>query len=120
MFTRLPFGINYAPDYFSQWFSDLFCDLKNDIVHVDDILVYTRTKAEHKEMLKTIFSRIEKAGLTLNKAKCIFYAKEIEFLRHIVSESVKVHPKRISVILECAPPKDKHFHVVFGSSKLCE
>ena len=108
MFTRLPFGINCAPDYFSQRFSELFHDLEDVTVHMDDVLIHTDTKAKHVELLNIIFKRLEKAGITLNKTKCVFYANEIEFLGHIVSQKgIKVHPSRVSAILNYAPPNNK-------------
>lgn len=66
MFTRLPFGINCTPDYFSQTFSDLFHDLANVIVYVDDILIHANSIAEHNRILTEVLKRLKNAGFTLN------------------------------------------------------
>lgn len=108
MFTRLPFGINCAPDYFSAWFAEIFKDLEKVIVHIDDVLIHTKTREEHEALLTTVFDRLEKAGLTLNKEKCRICVTEIEFLGHVISEKgIKMNEKRASAIAECESPKDK-------------
>jgi len=50
-FTRLSFGINCAPDYFAQRFSELFYVLKNVIIHMNYVLIHTNTKRKHLELL---------------------------------------------------------------------
>jgi len=54
MFTRLPFGINCAPDYFSQMFFELFRVLLGVVVHVDDILIHAGDITEHNKILKIL------------------------------------------------------------------
>lgn len=44
MFTRLPFGINCAPDYFAQRFTEILQGISNVIVHMDDVLMQKRWK----------------------------------------------------------------------------
>lgn len=83
MFTRLPFGINCAPNYFSQRFSKLFHDL-DVTIHMDNVLIYTDTKEKHLELLDIIFKRLKKADITLDKIKCVFCVNKTEFLRHII------------------------------------
>lgn len=108
MFTRLPFGINCAPDYFSQTFSDLFHDLANVIVYVDDILIHANSIAEHNRIFTEVLKRLKNAGFTLNKTKCVFGVKQIEFLGHLVSEKgIDILPSRISAIINFPTPENK-------------
>ena len=46
---------------------------------VDDVLIHTQTLEEHKKVLDEVFKRLEEAGVTVNKDKCRFYEKEVEF-----------------------------------------
>ncbi|XP_018403211.1 PREDICTED: uncharacterized protein LOC108780116 [Cyphomyrmex costatus] len=112
MFTRLPFGINCAPDYFSQMFSELFRDLPNVVVHVDDILIHSSNSVEHSKILETVLARLKKEGITLNRKKCVFGVKQVEFLGHMISregirEKELILPSRISAIMNLPVPKNK-------------
>ena len=50
---------------------------------------------------------IQKTGLKLNRAKCVFGAKEIIFLGHHVSgERIKVDPSKVSAILHMPVPQN--------------
>lgn len=68
---RLPFGINYATDYFSQNLSELFENIPNVITHVDDILIFADSIAEHNNILKEVLNKLKNEGITLNEDKCV-------------------------------------------------
>lgn len=105
---RLPFGICCASDYFTCMFSELFTDLPNVSVHVDDILIHAGSKKEHDETLKAVLKRVKNAGVTLNKDKCVIAVDEIEFLGHKISEhGISVLPERISAIENFPVPENK-------------
>lgn len=58
----------------------------------DDFLAYAKTEAEHDNRLVQLLKRFEENRVTLNKAKCIFKTKQVEFLGHsISSEGIKPH-----------------------------
>jgi hypothetical protein len=43
-----------------------------------------------------IFEALEKAGMRINKLKCIFYAKEMKFLDYIMGlNGIKIDPKKV-------------------------
>jgi hypothetical protein len=43
-----------------------------------------------------VFKVLEKAGMRINGFKCIFHAKEVEFLGYIVGlDRIKMDPKKI-------------------------
>ena len=109
VYTRLPFGINCAPDYFSKMFSDLFADIENVIVHVDDILIYADFEEQHDKILKMVLERLHKEGVTLNKDKCKFSVREIDFLGHKISErGIEILPERVSAIINFPTPNNKN------------
>jgi hypothetical protein len=85
----------------------LFGDLKHKYVYnfMDDLLVYSSTIEEHLEHLKEVFSRLVKAGFTLNRQKVHLAQSEIKFLGHSLSaEGVKILPERIQAISQFPPP----------------
>jgi hypothetical protein len=43
-----------------------------------------------------VFEALGKAGMRINGFKCIFYAKEIEFLGYIIGlDGIKMDPKKV-------------------------
>jgi hypothetical protein len=43
-----------------------------------------------------VFEALGKAGMRINGFKCIFYAKEVEFLDYIIGlDGIKIDPKKI-------------------------
>lgn len=108
MFTRLPFGINCAPEYFSQRFKELLSGLPNVIVHIDDVLIHAQTVEEHDRILRLVLNRFKEEGITLNKEKCKIGVNTIEFLGHIISEKgIDILPKRVTAIVKFPVPTNK-------------
>lgn len=108
MFTRLPFGINCAPEYFAQRFKAILYDLSNVIVHIDDVLIHAKTVEEHDRVLGLVLNRFKNEGITLNKDKYKIGVKSIEFLGHIVSEKgIDILPERVTAIVKFPPPTNK-------------
>jgi hypothetical protein len=49
--------------------------------------------------MNLIFEALEKAGMRINKPKCTFHAKKIEFLGYIMGlDEIKIDPKKIQTI----------------------
>ena len=60
-------------------------DLEFVFVYLDDILVASKTAAEHRVHLAKLFARLRAFGLVLNPAKCVFVQPQLKFLGHTVS-----------------------------------
>ena len=80
-------------------------DCKGIIVHLDDILVMGDSQEEHNENLKSVLNRIEQAGMTLNKNKCVIGVEEVEFGFKVGKDGIKAGPK-IQGIVDVPLPKD--------------
>ncbi|GJU85142.1 putative reverse transcriptase domain-containing protein [Tanacetum coccineum] len=60
------------------------------IVFIDNILIYSKSKEEHKVHLKLILELLEKDKLFGKFLKCEFWLQEVHFLGHVVnSEDLK-------------------------------
>ena len=60
------------------------------VYFIDDILVKGHTCTEHEANLHKVLHSIREYGLHLNKAKCVFFQEELEFLGHLISsEGIK-------------------------------
>jgi hypothetical protein len=43
------------------------------VVYLDDILIYSKTKAEHIKYVITVLEALEKANIRINDAKSVFH-----------------------------------------------
>lgn len=79
------------------WLTDAletFMDLMNHVFHpyldqfvvvfIDDILVYSKTREDHKKCLRTVLQTMIKNQLFAKFNKCEFWLIEVTFLGHIV------------------------------------
>ena len=75
------------------------------LVYLDDVIVFSRTVAEHFERLELLFGRLREANLKLKPSKCHLFRKAVTFLGHIVSETgLETDPEKISCVKEWPVP----------------
>ena len=86
-FVVMPFGLTNAPAAFMDLMNRVFHDYldKFVVVFIDDILVYSKTAAEHEEHLKAVLQRLREKKLYAKFKKCEFWLESISFLGHVVS-----------------------------------
>jgi hypothetical protein len=113
----LPFGLTNAPATFQSYINrclagviDVTC-----ILYLDDILIYRgKTLEDHERCVKEILSKLQQWGLYANLKKCVFHARQVEFLGYVVnSKGVSADPERIKDIMEWPLPKTIHELQVF-------
>ncbi len=105
----MPFGLTNAPATFQQLINDtLMQQLDISVVaYLDDILVYSKTKAEHIEHVRWVLTQLDKASLRIKPEKCEFHKEEVEFLGYRVSTSgIKMDPGKIRTIQEWPKPQN--------------
>ena len=97
-FTVLPFGLTSAPATFMRLINDVFHDLLDIyvIVYLDDILIYSKNKEEHKEHVKLVLEKLREHKLYAKKQKCEFGVKKLEFLGHYVDkQGLHTDPQKV-------------------------
>jgi hypothetical protein len=86
----LPFELTEALGTFHN-FQKLMKDIfrpyfrKIILIFLDDIMVYTSTWEENLGCLKITFQILEANSLVLNRKKCSFASKTVEYLGHMIS-----------------------------------
>ena len=60
--------------------SEILQDVDGAVCLMDDILVHGKSKEEHDQRLFTVLQRLQDAGVTLNKKKCVFTQDRVKFL----------------------------------------
>ena len=85
-FLVLPFGLTNAPATFMHLMHQTFRQYLDDfvIVFLDDILIYSRTLAEHHIHIRKVLDILRSQKLFGKESKCEFFRSDVEFLGHIV------------------------------------
>ena len=72
---------------------------------LDDITVFSRTFSEHLGHLRSVFNRLQDAGLKLKPSKCSFFREEMEFLGHkVTKEGISPLPNKVDAVRKMTPP----------------
>ncbi|CAI7899655.1 unnamed protein product [Closterium sp. NIES-54] len=106
-FTVMPFGLTNAPSTFQLTMNRVFRDLLDrcDIVYLDDILIFSKTREDHLCDLDAVFKRLQENRLITEGSMCKFFKQELEFLGHVISrDGIKIDPAKIKTIQEWKPP----------------
>lgn len=105
---RMAFGLTNAPATFQRLMERCMGELhlKECLIYLDDIIIYSKTLDEHFERLEAVFKRLQDAGLKLKGSKCEFFLSRVTYLGHVVSaEGVETDPEKIRVLKEWPIPK---------------
>ena len=104
----MPFGLMNAPGIFQRIMNQVFFDIldKNVIVYLDDILIFTKTEEEHRQILAEVFRRLAHYSLYVKEKKCALFLRQVEFLGHIVTaEGIRVQSGKIDAVKEWPQPR---------------
>ena len=100
-FNRMPQGITNAPSTFQRLMERVMgsINLKEVLVFLDDIIVFSSTLEEHEIRLKHVLMQLRENGLKLSPQKCHFFQSSVRYLGHIVSSrGVETDPDKVSAL----------------------
>jgi hypothetical protein len=98
-FKVMPFGLCNAPATFERLMDTDLSGLHwtTCLVYLDDMIVLGRSFEEMLASLEGVFTILSSAGLKMKAKKCTLFAREVEYLGHIISEKgVSTDPKNNS------------------------
>ncbi|KAK9049844.1 hypothetical protein SSX86_031187 [Deinandra increscens subsp. villosa] len=107
-FYVMSFGLTNAPAAFMDLMNRVCKPMldKSVIVFIDDILIYSRSEAEHAKHLREILERLRVEKLYAKFSKCAFWLREVQFLGHVIgSEGIKVDPAKVEAVTLWEAPK---------------
>ena len=110
-FLVLPFGLCNAPGTFMHLMQQIFRDHLDNfvIVFLDDILIYSKTEADHEKHLKIVLELLRKHKLYGKKSKCEFFKQRVSFLGHVVSsEGVSMEQDKVQAVRDWPIPTSVH------------
>ena len=107
-FLRMPFGLKNAAQTFQRLMDSIFQRFDFVFIYLDNILVASKSTAEHYDHLRQIFTLLSSNGLIIQKSKCIFGVQEFAYLGHLITvEGVRPVPSRIEAIRNFPTPNSR-------------
>jgi dUTPase len=106
--TRSPQGLKNSPGLFQRLVNKILEDVacpKEVHAYIDDILIATKTKQRHLELIDKVLGAFAKAGMTFSGKKCHFMQPTTEFLGFEIShEGVTIPQKHTSAMKSWPTP----------------
>ena len=104
-YNRLPMGLKCSPDFSQEVMENIFRDISETEVYIDDIGVFTNSWEEHMKVLCIVLQKLQENGFTINPLKCEWAVKETDWLGYwLTPNGVKPWRKKIDAILRMQPP----------------
>jgi len=67
------------------------------VVYLDDILIFTKTKEEHAQVVQRVLQVLKENKLFFRPEKCEFYKQRIEYLGLVILENeVSMDPVKVT------------------------
>ena len=80
-------GMANSAQAFQRLVESVLAGIEGCFVYLDDILCYSKSPEEHIKLLEEVFSRLDKAGLSLALGKCEFGQQSVNYLGYKVDSS---------------------------------
>ena len=105
----MPMGLCNSPSVFQRLVTRILGHLDFVEVFIDDILIHSPDDITHLTHIETVLSILQDNHLTAKQTKCEFFAKEVEFLGHVVSaKGISMEPSKTKAITDWPIPVDIH------------
>lgn len=108
--NRMPMGLSGSPRTFQAAANIMLKDRLGRGINVlmDDIIISHETKEGHDELLFWMLNKLREHNFQLKISKCVFYAREITYLGHVISrDGIRPNPDKVKCIEEFPRPKTK-------------
>ena len=105
------FGLTNSPATFQTFMNYTLKDLINEghvILYLDDILVFTDTKEEHRRLVRKVLEALHKHKLYLRPEKCASKKITVDYLGTIVGNGeLCMDPAKVLMVMDWSVPKNK-------------
>ena len=105
-YNRLPMGIKQSPDVAQSFMEDLFRNVPEVDVYIDDVGIFSNSWEEHLTSITKVLNTLQNANFTVNPLKCEWGVQETDWLGYwLTPQALKPWQKKIDAILALDPPK---------------
>ncbi len=77
-YNRLPMGLKCSPDFTQEVMENIFRNIEDAEVYIDNIGAFSNSWEERMELLSTILTLLQDNGFTVNPLKCEWAVKETD------------------------------------------
>ena len=96
-YNRLPMGLKCSPDFAQEVMENIFRDVSETEVYIDDIGVFTNNWEEHMKVLHIVLQKLQENGFTINPLKWTCGHIDQTSWPHLHLKLV--HPKEVKSLL---------------------
>ncbi|XP_068328240.1 uncharacterized protein [Pyrus communis] len=107
-FLVMPFRLTNAPATFIDLMNQVFKPYLDRfvIVFIDDILVYSKSKAKHIRHLTLVLKKLREHQLYTKFSKCQFWLDQVAYLGHVISaQGIQVDPQKVAAVENWEQPR---------------
>ena len=97
----MSFGLTNAPATFMDLMNRMFKPYLDSfvVVFIDDIFIYSSSREEHEQHLRSVLQTLKNNQLYAKFSKCEFWLDSVAFLGHVVlAKGINVDTKKIEAI----------------------
>ncbi|KAI2645263.1 Transposon Tf2-8 polyprotein [Labeo rohita] len=97
----MPYGLSISPSVFQTFMNEVFREYLHRfvVVYIDDILIYSRNQAEHRQHVQQVLHKLRQHSLFLKLEKCEFHQSTVQFLGYNISaEGVQMDQGKVNAI----------------------
>ena len=104
-----PMGLLGCPASFQRLVEMAMHGLINVIVYIDDILLHSKSHAEHRAQLAKLFNRLRNTNLKVNLKKCEFGADNVSYLGYrLTPEGILPGADKLKSVRDAPVPTTVH------------